>query len=451
MRRLVFGLLLLASPASAQVICVGEGCAGGSSSLESGVTPVTGCDGRIIYGVDGVLTCEAALGYVQATDTLSVSAIDNGASALNLNKAAGAPGRVSFGNSGAERSYFSMSEAAGWVHNDAVRMYFGDGFQGGLLENSTVQTPDSFTLMLGTTSRSLVVAEIGDRGFDFAHAQQTNPTVFIHSAAQSTTQWLSLTHNGTNAQIAAGTGTIHFSSAGGLDISGPQTLQGNTQLYTDIEAYIGTGGTDADNSVSRQSAGTPDQYVLGTGTTANAWLVAESQDRAFDFAHPVQANPTIFVHSRNQSTNEFVGVTHTGKGAVLNNPGTVALTEAGGAELVATITTATTEMTGGEMSYVVRIADSAGSPDYAVRAGRLSFQMTNSAGVTVCTGAVTDETNDGSSIAQGGTSKTLTYAITYTEGANTCLINFNIDSDMVTATSASITYTLILNGPGTVS
>jgi len=214
-------------------------------------------------------------------------------------------------------------------------------------------------------------------------------------------------------------------------------------LSADNSLLIGTAGGD----ISQPSAGTPDQSGFWTGSTTNAWLIAETADKDFAFNHAAQTNPTLFIHSRNQSTTEFVGLTHTGGGAVINNQGTVALTEAGGAETVVTITTAAGQMSGGRISYTVRATD---ATDLVVRSGAFSFVCANAATVVTASLGATAQTDDGSVvIATGGA--TLTYAIAADVAtANQLKITFNIDSSLVVS-AASITYTVVLNGPGTVA
>lgn len=73
---------------------------------------------------------------------------------------------------------------------------------------NTAQTADAFFLGLATAQNTFVIAENGDRAFDFAHGAQTNPTMFIHSAVQSTSQWISFTHNQLNAAIGVGVGGL---------------------------------------------------------------------------------------------------------------------------------------------------------------------------------------------------------------------------------------------------
>jgi hypothetical protein len=78
---------------------------------------------------------------------------------------------------------------------------------------STAQTPYAGILGVSTASRNLLICESADRATDFGHAQQTNPTVFIHSAdATDTSQWIALWHDQTSGRIESGKGQVAFSS-----------------------------------------------------------------------------------------------------------------------------------------------------------------------------------------------------------------------------------------------
>lgn len=73
----------------------------------------------------------------------------------------------------------------------------------------SVQTPDSVVIGLPATSLSLIIAERADFASDWAHALQTNPTLYIQSAdGASTTKWLSLAHNTANGVISTGLGPV---------------------------------------------------------------------------------------------------------------------------------------------------------------------------------------------------------------------------------------------------
>jgi ATP-dependent protease HslVU (ClpYQ) peptidase subunit len=59
-------------------------------------------------------------------------------------------------------------------------------------------------------------------------------------------------------------------------------------------------------------AQTPGTSLLMTGTAANSWIVCERADAGYDFSHSLQQDPTLFIHSRNQSIAEWVGYYHDG-------------------------------------------------------------------------------------------------------------------------------------------
>jgi hypothetical protein len=334
----------------------------------------------------------------------------------------------------------SLATANTWTENQTIEL---DNFAcfgattGGCIGQASAQTVDTVMLLTGTTSEAYVMAQYGDRAFDFAHAAATTPTLFIHSATQGTTEWVGFTHNATNAVYTRGTGIHSFDA--------------NVQT---VGTVVGFGSTTSNVGTfyPLASAQTPDGPLFGMGTTSGALIFAQDGDKAFDFAHAAVTNPALYIHSATQSTTEFVGISHNVGGAVINNQGTVTLTEAGAAQTVLTLTTADTQITGGTLFYSVRIQDTAATPDdNDIRQGHFQFGMANSAGVVICTADASDQTNDDSFITQQGVAKTITYAIAVTAGTNTCVFSFDIDSDMTTVTGASITYTLVLNGPGILS
>lgn len=80
-----------------------------------------------------------------------------------------------------------------------------------------------------------------------------------------------------------------------------------------------TFGNDAKLSFGASGGGfifstnpTPDTVIMTTNNVANSFVVAETGDTTFDWAHANQTHPTIFIHSTNQSTTEFTGYTYLG-------------------------------------------------------------------------------------------------------------------------------------------
>jgi len=99
----------------------------------------------------------------------------------------------------------------GDVHvNDDAYVSFGNTYASpdAKMGWNTAQTVDGLYIATSTAQNTAILAELGDVAYDFAHGAATNPTLFVHSAAQSTTQWLSLSHDQTNAVIDVGTGVV---------------------------------------------------------------------------------------------------------------------------------------------------------------------------------------------------------------------------------------------------
>jgi hypothetical protein len=133
------------------------------------------------------------------------------------------------------------STALGMAANKEIRL--GDGNDRAHFEVDS--TNDS--LMIGVPSeaageakRNIIVADFEDiiANYDFSHAASSNPTVFIHSANQSTTEWISLTHNQTDGVITTGAGNLNLVPAGGtVAVTGTLTAatlntgQGANELY----------------------------------------------------------------------------------------------------------------------------------------------------------------------------------------------------------------------------
>lgn len=299
----------------------------------------------------------------------------------------------------------------------------------------TTQTVDTGMLLTGSVSNAWVIAERSDEAFDFAHAATTNPTLFIHSNEQNTTDWISLTHDGTHAVIDSGFQAIQFTDNLFMGLS--------TGLY--FMAYANTSPAIYANSTQ-----TPDTMVLGTGTAANSWIIAEQQDTGFDFAHAQATNPTLFIHSADQTTTEWLGLyaNVTSGGNLDTNLGkelhgaNKALT-AGSATSVFRINLATLAAVGGEVQYVVYAAD---GTDVQSRGGTIVFQAVNKAATETCTISTSadQETEDGSTIA--ASSGTLTYTwTTDVTPTNGCDLQLNAASSL-TETSLGITYNVVLNG-----
>lgn len=177
----------------------------------------------------GALLAALCVASVQSADT-KISALTSGNPAqagdeIPINRS-GVNFKVTATSIAALAGAVTVGGANVWTNTNSFNsnVYFGGttaAFPTCLWQ--TADTPDTFVCGLGTTSRSMLLVEAGDEAFDFAHALQTTPTLFIHSANQSTTQWLGLTHDGTNGVISTGTGAANFTA---------QLQAGATASYT---------------------------------------------------------------------------------------------------------------------------------------------------------------------------------------------------------------------------
>ena len=87
--------------------------------------------------------------------------------------------------------------------DDDDYIYFGTG-DDAQIEWETAQTNDALFVGL-SGSNNIIIGEKGDIAYDFAYPISTNPTVYIPSATQSTTEWGSLSHDTEEFTIDSGT------------------------------------------------------------------------------------------------------------------------------------------------------------------------------------------------------------------------------------------------------
>jgi hypothetical protein len=215
---------------------------------------------------------------------------------------------------------------------------------GALRFRATAQTPDTPLIMTGSISNAYVLCEYADRSYDFAHALQTNPTLFIQSANPSATEWLSLAHNQTVGLISAGTG-LSLTTGGNGDFSivtngtgitkvgsgspghltptsGELYVQGKCEFdgdaFFDDDLLIATsknihhvtGNGSLPSIILGNGSQSPSTSTLSTGTNANSWIICEYADKFYNFAHALQTNPTLFIQSANQSATEWLSLAH---------------------------------------------------------------------------------------------------------------------------------------------
>ena len=330
--------------------------------------------------------------------------------------------------------------------NDDVALTFGTGNDSNV-EYDTAQTPDATVFRLGTDSRVLWIAETGDTA-DYGLAQQTNPTLAVHSALDTAAQYISLSHNQTNGVIDVGTGLVSIPdgiSVAGISASG--TVVFTTGINVNNDQTMGLGTSGGTSGLEFDTANTPDTILFKVGSASNAVLIEEIADAGTDFAHAQQTHPTVFVHSANTSpTTQYLGISAHGTQTELFK----ALTAAAATSIVQ-IPVAAGTGTGGVVHYTVYATD---GTDMQTRTGFVRFTAVNKAGTETCgmsndagaADASITETEDGNAVALSA--GTLTYAITCsTASANAVEFQINAASSL-TETVLRAYYTVTITGPG---
>jgi len=181
------------------------------------------------------------------------------------------------------------------VINSGWDAFFIDGGIGSapffsLKESGTTQfrfwtkfVTDELLLLTNTgVGRQYVFTDYASRNSDHDHTVQTNPTLYIHSATDpndDNTQWLSLTHDQTNAVFTAGLGTFRFkTSAPTIDLYCPTHNDADDAAAGLInfvrEDGAGTESTAATITGSHDGAGANDtKGKLVIATDSGAGLV----------------------------------------------------------------------------------------------------------------------------------------------------------------------------------
>ncbi len=185
---------------------------------------------------------------------------------------------------------------------------------------NAAQTVDGPFVMTGTTANHIVVCEYGDRAVDWGFTQQTDPTVYICSGdGTDTTTYGSLAHDRTDFVITPGKGAVKV--AGNLAVTGTSTMTGSiiSNYIAMTYGYELYGGTLGVYGGIMPMCVTQTPYTMGffTGSASNHILIAEHADRATDFGHAQQINPTVYIQSADATdTTQWVSLAHNQTDAV---------------------------------------------------------------------------------------------------------------------------------------
>lgn len=353
------------------------------------IQQVAGADTNwLVADADGAITFNAVNGVVLQDSGITALQVQNDGTLTTLLSAAGDYTRI--GDAGTTSQGLAANDdllvsgvletngavyidgtayvtTSGILFYDAIPLYLGSGTDS-TLQYSTVQTPDSVVWGVGADSKSIVIADEADKATDFAHALQTNPTIFIQSADQTTVaDYISIAHDQTDGQIASGAGGLILDAPSGIVLRDSATTAIQVQNdgtittllpaagdYTRIGDVAGTShalaanddllvtgileadgtsyfdgttirsakldlldnvdlnlGTGEDVIFRFSTVQTPDTGLFGLGAEANSLVMVERGDMGTDFAHALQTNPTLFIQSADQTTiADYVSIAH---------------------------------------------------------------------------------------------------------------------------------------------
>lgn len=219
--------------------------------------------------------------------------------------------------------------------NDAANLYFGSSADSRMAWNSS-QVPETLTFGLATASNSLILMETADWVSNFGHPLQTNPTLYIQSGSTEGDMNLNLSHDQTDARIRSESGNISFGNGndsntltatedvyvtGKLEVDNTayfdgETIHGSSNRHNDNQAAVF--GSAQNVALEWRTSDTPDTLRLGLGALSNAIVINKVSERTTNFLHPLQANPTIFLHAGTNETTTWLGLTHNTTNAVIS-------------------------------------------------------------------------------------------------------------------------------------
>ena len=263
-------------------------------------------------------------------------------------------------------------------------------------------TTDEFKVGLGSgMGRQIVITDSANIANDHDHTVTTDPTLFVHSATDpdsDNTEWLSLTHNQTDAVLSSGKGAIKLNAfsnivlldaAGdtislGSDLTGWSLKQDGTNfsfLYNSVEkVYFDlNGGAILDGNLSCSIARTNAQHYhrasetayggheqstddgviqwLGsTGNGNNHWVVTVQANKDKDHDHDTfDTQPKYFFHDETDpdvDNTKWGGIQYDGNNFVLDTGSAAVQLKPGLSRPITTVSGATHTVTFGTDAYL---------------------------------------------------------------------------------------------------
>jgi hypothetical protein len=265
--RLALALLFLFLPtlARADIVCVQQNaCCGTAAAGGPSLTATNAFTGTNSF-VDNNFSI---VGSTDATKKIKFE-VDTSVPTATTNTltAPAASGTIALTNGSASvlTGNWNFQGGGGSIVSVGPGSYFGlDTINtGGGIAHIAIGTPGTTYLVTGSESNSWVMAEYFDTNFNWAHAQQPNPTFYWQSANQSTTQWGSAAHNQTDFVIASGAGDLKLTPAGHVNTPGTAPAVSACGVTPSVVA-----GSDQTGTLTTGSGGAMQSCTL---TFAAAW------------------------------------------------------------------------------------------------------------------------------------------------------------------------------------
>ena len=89
------------------------------------------------------------------------------------------------------------------------------------------------------------------------------------------------------------------------------TFTSNGLLFRD-DKFLQFGLSTEQSFMLQSTAQTVPAFILGVDKVQRTFLICDRDDRTFDFEHALPDNPSVFIHSANQATDEWLGLTYNG-------------------------------------------------------------------------------------------------------------------------------------------
>lgn len=194
------------------------------TSFVIGANTLDTTEWAFLDGQDQALKVADSVEFAQVTHTGAGKAIFGGATEFIRQDGAG---HLAF-QAATDLTFYMGSNTVVYVDTGGTRnsLWFSKSFDAGF---EVDQTKDQCFFYVGAGAGRQFVLGVSANA-DYDHAVQTNPTLYIQSATTpdtNNTQWLSLTHDQTDAVIATGLGNLDLNPAGEVRFNGTTKAEFN--------------------------------------------------------------------------------------------------------------------------------------------------------------------------------------------------------------------------------